>query len=718
MAEPTQTFSESWYRIANQRLSLRSGVKVQRQNYRGQRWIVLENPFSNQFFRIRPSAYEFVARLRPDRTVQEVWQQCLDRFPDEAPGQEAVLRLLAQLYHANLLQYDLATDSVQLFERYRKQRQRETRGRWLNIMFMRFPLLDPDEFLDRTLPLVRKLISPIGGLIWLGVVIAAIKVAIDHLPELKDQSQSVLSPDNLFLLYAGLILGKTLHEFGHAYFCKRFGGEVHVMGIMLMIFTPIPYVDVSSSWGFRSRWQRVLVGLAGMIVEVFVAAIATFIWANTGPGVVHNLMYNMMFVASVSTVVFNINPLLRYDGYYILTDLIEMPNLYQRSMRQLRHLVERYWFGVKKSDSPAENRREVSWFVGYGVLSGIYRVIVFAGILLFVADRFLLLGLIMAAICFISWVTVPLTKLIIYLASSPQLDRNRPRAVAVVLGLVALLLLLLDIIPFPHHFRAPGVLESRNWTQVVNDTAGSVSEVTAAPGKRVTRGQELLRLVNRELDLDLAAMRASLTETQARLRQAMSEQTANLKPLESKLASVTKNLERLEADRAALSIKARTDGIWVSPQANEWVGRWVTKGTALGLIIDPAAFEFSATVVQADVDRLFNQKFPRAEVRLPGEAGSLLLVNNLRVVPAEQQNLRTAALGWGSGGPIPVAANDPDARRALEPFFEVRGDITPARGVELIHGRTGRARFDLPPEPLLPRWIRQLRQLLQKRYQI
>ena len=120
------------------------GVRVRRQNYRGERWIVLENPFSNQFFRLRPAAYEFVARLRPDRTVEEVWQECLDRFPDEAPGQEAVIQLLSQLYFANLLQYDLAADSAQLFERYKKRRQREIRARLLNLMFMRFPLLDPD----------------------------------------------------------------------------------------------------------------------------------------------------------------------------------------------------------------------------------------------------------------------------------------------------------------------------------------------------------------------------------------------------------------------------------------------------------------------------------------------------------------------------------------------------------------------------------------------
>src|ERR1051325_4509114 len=208
MENAPATFSESWYRIAAQRIWLRPGVRVRRQNFRGERWIVLENPFSNQFFRLRPVAYEFVARLRPDCTVEQVWQQCLDRFPDEAPSQEAVIQLLSQLYFANLLQYDLAADSAQLFERYKKRRQRELGFRFLNVMFMRFPVLDPDRFLVRALPVIGRLISRFGAVAWLLVVGLGVKVAIDHFDALRVQTEGVLAPDNLFLLYLGLVLIK------------------------------------------------------------------------------------------------------------------------------------------------------------------------------------------------------------------------------------------------------------------------------------------------------------------------------------------------------------------------------------------------------------------------------------------------------------------------------------------------------------------------------
>lgn len=712
------TFSESWYRVANQKICLRPGVKIRRQTFRGERWIVLENPFSNEFFRLRPAAYEFVARLRPDRTVQEAWQQCLDRFPDEAPGQESVIQMLSQLYFANLLQYDLAADSAQLFDRFKKRQQRELGMNLLNIMFMRFPLLDPDRFLVRALPFVGKLISPFGAVLWLLVVGAGVKVALDHFDLLRAQGEGILATNNLFLLYAGLVIIKAIHEFGHAFFCRRFGGEVHVMGVMLMIFTPMPYVDATSSWSFRSRWQRTLVGAAGMILELFVAAIAVFVWANTAPGILHSLAYNMMFVASVSTLIFNINPLLRFDGYYILSDLLEIPNLNQRAIQQLRHLAEHYLFGVEKSVSPAANSREAFWFTFYGIASGIYRVVVFSGVLFTVADRFLIIGLVMAVVCLISWVTVPVIRFVRYLSASPQLDRVRTRAVAVTACGVAVVLILLGVVPFPAGVRAPGVVVASQRTQIANQTAGVVESLAVKSGSTVKAGQPLLRLRNSELDADLASTEARLDEINARLLNAMGTNSADIAPLTQLRDSVTGQLKKLSTDKANLIVRAPHDGIWVAPGIEEYVGRQVNRGSDLGLLVNPAAFEFVAGVRQEDVQSLFGRQIRGAAVRLNGDAGTTLTVSAWRVIPGEQRMLPSAALGWKGGGDIPVAADDNSGSRTVEPFFEVVGKLDPTAGVPLLDGRSGKIRFALPAEPLLPRWTRDLWQLLQKRYQV
>lgn len=716
----TKTFSESWYRVANQKICLRPVIKARRQNFRGERWIVLENPFSNQYFRLRPATYEFVSRLRPDRTVEEAWHQCLDRFPDEAPSQEAVIQLLSQLYFANLLQYDLAADSAQLFERYKKRKQREIGFRFLNIMFMRFPLLDPDRFLVRTMPVIGRLISPFGALLWLVVVGLGLNVVVDNFGDLRAQGEGILSTNNLFLLYLGMVVVKALHEFGHAYFCRKFGGEVHVMGIMLMIFTPMPYVDATSSWSFRERWKRVLVGAAGMIVEVFFAAIAAFIWARSAPGVIHSLAYNIMFVASVSTVIFNVNPLMRFDGYYILSDLLEIPNLNQRSTMQLRHWAERYLFGVKNSESPARTRREAAWLSVFGITSGIYRVIVFSGILLVIADRFLIIGIVMAAVCLISWAVFPVFRFIQYLASNPRLERVRYRAVGVTAGLAALAIVLLCVVPFPYAFRAPGVVLALQRTEIVNEADGQVSALLAKPGSYVKRGTPLLQLKNAELDLQLAGARARLDEVNARLLQAMDKESADVEPLERLRDSVTTDLAKLTRDADHLMVRAPHDGVWVSPGIEQFIGRWLPRGTALGLLANPASFEFDATVMEKDVNALFAKRIYSANVRLYGNAATELPVTGWRVVPGGQNILPSAALGWAAGGEVPVATDEGDTQgnKSAEPFFEVIGKISPSAGVALFDGRSGKISFRLAAEPLLPRWTRSLWQLLQKRYQI
>lgn len=715
----TKTFSESWYRVANQTICLRPVVKTRRQNFRGERWIILENPFSNQYFRLRPAAYEFISRLRPDRTVEQAWQQCLERFPDEAPSQEAVIQLLAQLYFANLLQYDLAADSAQLFERYKKRKQREIGFRFLNIMFMRFPLLDPDRFLVRTLPVIGKFISPFGALLWLVVVGLGLKVVAENFGGLEAQGEGLLATNNLFLLYLGMVAVKALHEFGHAFFCRKFGGEVHVMGIMLMIFTPMPFVDATSSWSFRERWKRVLVGSAGMIVELFFAAIAAFIWAKTAPGIVHSLAYNIMFVASVSTIIFNVNPLMRFDGYYILSDLVEIPNLNQRATGQLQYWAEHYLFGVKNTESPARTRREAGWLAVFGLTSGMYRVIVFSGILLVIADRFLIVGIVMAAACLISWAVFPVGRFIKYLASSPKLDRVRNRAAGVTAGLAAVLIILLCVIPFPYSFRAPGVLVASQRTEIVNETEGQVTELLARPGSIVKSGTPLLRLKNPELDLQLAETRAHFNEVNARLLQAMDKDSADVEPLSRLRDSVSATLDKFTDDSRHLIVCAPHDGVWVAPGIDEFIGRWLPRGTGLGLLANPAAFEFDAIVMEEDANALFAKKIHGGNVRLYGDAGTKLPVTAWQVVPGGQNMLPSAALGWAAGGEVPVTTEeDSQGNKSAEPFFEVIGKLNSPEGARLLDGQSGKVSFRLAPEPLLPRWTRSLWQLLQKRYQI
>jgi putative peptide zinc metalloprotease protein len=717
MAETGKMFSESWYRVAELRLALRPHVTVRRQYFRGEPWHVLQDPMTNQFFRMSPASYRFVARLRLDRTVADAWAASLETDADEAPGQEDVIQLLTQLYHANLLLYDGPGDSLRLFERYRKRKQRELQSRLTGIMFARFPLLDPDDFLRRSLPLVSKLIGPVGLAAWCAVVGIALKIVADNGAALLDQGQAVLAPGNLFLLYAAMVLLKALHEFGHGFMCRHFGGEVHVMGVMLMIFTPIPYVDASSSWAFRSRRERILVGAAGMIVEVFVAALAAMVWANTGPGALHSLAYNMMFIASVSTLLFNGNPLLRYDGYYILSDLLDIPNLHTRSREFLRHLVERHAFGWTRGENPARSRRE-QWTLGlFAVASGVYRLVVFTAIIFFIADQFLLAGLLMAVVCVVSWGVVPLARFVHYLAESPRLERTRLRAIGVTAGVIAVLFGLLDIIPFPHAVKAPGVVKMPGYAVIAAQAEGRIDAVLRASGSVVRPGDELVRMSDPELRFETEAARATLDEARAHLRRAMSAKTADVAPLTTYIASIERRLERLAERGSNLTVRATSAGTWVAPGLELEAGAWRRRGEPLGEIVDAQSPEFTAIVSQQDAARMFGPGVRRVFVRLAGQAGLDIDVKGFDVIPAEQQMLPSAALGWGAGGDVRIRADDPHGLRAAEPFFQLVARMDARDGVAMLHGRSGRICVRLAPEPLLRQWTRQFRQMIQKRYQ-
>ncbi|HEX8310800.1 MAG TPA: biotin/lipoyl-binding protein [Chthoniobacteraceae bacterium] len=709
------TFSESWYRIAGYSLALRPHVQVQRQFFRGERYYVLHDPFNNQFSRLQPAAYEFVARLRLGRSVESVWCECIEANPEEAPGQEDVIRLLAQLNASNLLHSNLPPDSTKLFDRYQKRRERETRATWLNVMYAKFPLLDPDAFLKSLQPLLKRVISWPGALLWLVAVVIGIKVIVDRADAFKDQSQAILAPSNLVLLYLSFFVVKALHELGHACVCRRLGGEVHVIGLMLMIFTPVPYVDTTSSWAFRSRWKRALVGAAGMIVEMFVAAVAAVVWAYTAPGVVNSLAYNVILVASVSTLMFNINPLMRFDGYYILSDLLDIPNLQARATKQVTHLFERYLFGCKQSHSQAWTRKEATWLSIYGMSSFGYRLLVFAAILLFLAERFLLLGVLMALFCGFTWLVAPVVKLIRYLASSPRLGRQRSRAIAACAAVVALLFVGLEVIPAPNRFRAPGVLEAVEHRILSAETGGRIEEIVATPGQQVAKGDTLLRLSNRELELDLQSARAELKEAMAMRTRAEHEFIADLEPLDSRIGVVGKRILKLERAQEALIVRAPHDGVWLAPELEDHQGAWLPRGKELGHIVNPSSFHFSAIVSQQEASWLFGKEIRAGEVHLLGRADITLPVLARTVIPADRRTLPSAALGWRSGGDIAVSTTDETGVQAREPFFEVRAAVESMPGVTL-HGRSGKIRFDLPPEPLLHQWTRKLRQLLQIRY--
>jgi putative peptide zinc metalloprotease protein len=721
MPDNLKTFSESWHLVANLRVSLKTAVSVRKQYFRSEVWYKFHDPFTNQFFRMGPAGYRFIMYLRKDRTIEETWNYCIENDPANTPGQEQVIKLLSQLYSANLLHCQLPPDSAKLFSQYKKRKQKEIQSQLRSIMFIRIPLFDPEPALKYFMPLINLIVGWLGLIIWLTVITGALKMVFDRFDMVLDQFQSILAPGNLFMLYAGIVLIKTVHELGHAIICKKYGGEVHTIGVMFLVFVPLPFMDASSSWGFRSRWHRILVSAGGIIFELFVAGICAFVWAKTGSGTVHSLAYNMMLVASVSTLLFNINPLLKLDGYYILSDILDIPNLHQRVKLHFTHIVERYIFGLSSSFSPSGNIKEAAILMTYGIPSFAYRLLIYTGIILFIADKFFIFGLILALSGIINWGLVPLIKFINYLFFSPKLIKNRFRAVFITFIVFTTIFSAISLIPFPKRFKAPGIIESANHTRVINQSPGYIQEILVPTGEQVRAGTDLVKLINHELELELQSSYAKQEEISAKLRKAVQESTADMLPLEKTLEAIKHKHKDIERKYSGLIIKARQDGTWIAPELEHHIGAWLNKGMEIGRIVDQTQYHFSAVVPQSECANLFTNDEEKVEIRVFGQGDKNMPVNEYKIIPFQQDQLPSAAIGWQGGGEISTDPEDNKGLKTDKPFFQIIATIdndNNSPSAEFYHGISGKIRITMPPVPLLKQVEQKLRQLFQERYQI
>ncbi len=708
-------FSEAWHRVAKSRAQLHPEAEIRRHRFRGSLWYVVRDPLSNQFARIAPAAYFFACRLRLNRTIEYIWRECMQLYPDDAPTQQEVIQLLAQLTQLNLLSSDLPPDATMSFKRQQKSEGKEFKGKLLNFLFFRTHLVDPSPLLDALLPCFKPFFSRFGVVLWVLAVLGALKIVVEHWHDITDQSNGLFAPSNLFLIYVAAVITKCWHELGHGLVCRHFGGEVRTLGIMMLIFTPLPYVDVSSSWAFPRRYRRMLVGGAGMLFEFFLAALATFFWVSTEAGPLNALAYNIMVLSSITTLLFNINPLLRFDGYYIFSDWMEIPNLAQRSVLHLKYLLERYIFGIRQSLSPAQSPGEGHWLWTYGIASGIYRVFLIWTIFFVLADNFLGLGLALACFVIVLWVGIPFGKMIRYLARDPLLDRCRLRAVSTCVGFVGILLLFLALVPMPHHFRAEGVVEADVSRDLFTQTNGYLQQLTAPSGSVVHAGDVLLQLVDPLMDLKIAEARSEVRAGEITNNNLADNSLVAAKSARLELASSRSRLADLLDQKHRAEVRSPIDGIWVAPDLLGKMGSWMPRGTPLGEVVQPGHFRFDAVVEQDQSADLFAGPLRSAQVRLHGQSDEIIKTNSIRIIPSQQRLLPSAALGWLGGGDIDVMREDNAGLTAKKPFFEVFAELDPSTHAYLAQRRTGVIRFNAAWEPLLTQVVHRVRQLFQEK---
>lgn len=710
-------FSPSWYRVAGLKPRLRSHVDIHRHVYRGELWYVLQDHASGQFQRFTPAAYFLIGLMDGDRTVDEIWAAGKERLGEEGPTQEEMITLLSQLHAADVLQTDVPPDIFELSRRLEKKGKRKWLQKIRNPMAMSFSLFDPERFLIKLNPWVKVLFSWTAGAAWLAVVVVGMVLAAMHWPELtEDISDRILAPRNLVVMWFLFPFLKAFHELGHMFAVKKLGGEVHDVGIMLLVLTPIPYVDASSSLAFRSKWERALVGAAGLIVELFIASIALIVWVNAEPGVFRGFLYNIIIIAGVSSVFFNGNPLLRYDAYYILGDLLEIPNLGTRSTQYMGFLAQRYLFNIKEAEQPISTVGERRWFVAYGISSFLYRILIYVAIIQFIAGKFFIIGVLLALWALASMVVYPLVRALRFLFTSPKLGHQRSRAFAVSLVLVAGVLGLVLLLPVPLSTRAEGVLWLPDEAIVRAGTEGFVQVLKVSPGSRVKAGDELITCTDPLLLLNIKVFEAQLRELNVEYDTKEQTDLVQAQIIADEIKEVTSRLNDALSRLGMLSVKSQSEGVFLVPLAQDLPGRFVKRGEVLGYVMRKFRATARVAVMQSDVD-LVRQKTRGVQVRLPESVLDEMPARLLREVPAATEQLPASVLGDVGGGRIAVDPRDTKGMTAFQKIFLFDIEL-PASFSPLNVGSRVYVRIDHGWEPLAWRWYRAVRNVLLRRFNV
>ncbi|APX92901.1 peptidase M50 [Halomonas sp. 1513] len=702
-------FSQQWHRVADLRLRLRQHTSLHRHEYRGEPWYVLYDNITGQVHRFTPEAYQIIGRLDGHRTLRDIWEQVSHSLGDAMPTQHELVQLIGRLHGANVLAGDGEVDIDELARRQTRQR----RNKWLQMvrspLGIRIPLFDPERLVAATYPLVRPLISPLGGVLWLITVAAALLLAAMHWSALTDNlADRVLSAGNLLLLALIYPLIKAIHELGHAWTTKDAGGEVHEIGIMLLVFFPVPYVDASAAAACPDKSRRMLVGAAGILVEVFLAALAMFVWAMAEPGMLRALAFNVMLIAGVSTLLFNGNPLLRFDAYYVLADYLEIPNLFNRANQQVTYLVKRYLLGRREVTSQAESRRESAWLVSYALASFAYRLVIMVFIAVFVATRYLFVGILLAIWSISMTLLLPLLKMFKTMIADDALEGSRGKAWGWLLTALTTLAVLLFAVPVPYATNVHGVVDTATPNQLRLGASGELSVRHVDNGDEVQRGERLMELAAPELRTEVALLEAQRRETLEQLTASVGD-AGELAILRETLALVERQLDDAEQRVDATRVVSPRDGLLLMPEGEPPLGTYLERGAEVGAVVRPEDLRIRALLPTHRAETV-RRDAESVALRLPGS--DEVLASRLQwVSPSSSYDVPSEVLTHDGGGQV---ALDPQAEQPLTAFRRhYLADFSAATLVEHVAmpslGSRVHVRIEHPAEPLGYRLWRGLR---------
>ncbi len=664
----------------------RPDLTARRQTYLGKSYWVVKEPVGLNYFRFQDEEFAILNMLDGATSLDEIKQRFEAEFPPQKITLEELQQFLGMLHRSGLVIAAVPNQGRQLHTRRNERRRKEFLGAISNILCIRFKGFDPERILNRLYPKVQWLFNRWVFALSLVLIASALTLLIVQFDVFRSRLPGFyqfFSPTNALLLALTLGVTKICHEFGHGLSCKHFGGECHEMGVMILVLTPCLYCNVSDSWMLPSKWQRAAIGAAGMYVEVVLASIATFVWWFSEPGLLNYLALNTMFIASVSTLLFNANPLLRYDGYYILADLMEIPNLRQKATSILSRKMGELLLGIEPPEDPFLPQRNQVLFALYSVAAAVYRWFVLASILWFLYQVFKpyklqIIGQAIVAMSLYGLVAMPLYKLVKFFYVPGRIDKVKKPRMYTSMAVIAALLAAVLLVPLPHRVLCILEIQARDARPVYVDVEGRLESIDVAPGDRVEAGQQLAQLVNPNIDLEIARFRGEVEQYEAQLRTLRRlgyrnrEAAASIPQVQEALATVRERLREEEEHKARLRLVAPVSGIVLPPpevphrredslgQLASWSGtplmerNWgatLESSVLFCRIGDPRQVE--ATLIVDQVERNYVAEGQRVEIMLRHMPG-VVLETRIESVSESELDLSPHRLSTRAGGDLPT----------------------------------------------------------------
>jgi putative peptide zinc metalloprotease protein len=652
----------------------------------------VEYPQFSKFFRIGYAEYIFVSLLDGHTSVAEALSLTARALGPDAFSEQEATAICSWLIDSGLAYMVEPGSETSIGTPARRQQPSKPVNR-LNPFWLKIPLFNPDRLLDRILPAVRWIHS--GPIIALSLCLFGVAVCALILDwhRFVASANGVFAQSNWLSLAAAWLLLKLIHEFSHAIVCKKHGGEVREMGLILVLFTPMAYVDVTSSWRFRSKWNRIHTAVAGMYVELIVAAFVAILWSRTRSVTMSHLYFNIIFMASLTTLVFNANPLMRFDGYYILSDVLEIPNLYRLGQEYVRNLASGVFLGARSKTPPMRGVKGAI-IKTYGIAAFTWRILVVVSLTIAASALFRGAGIALAVFGLLAWFGPAGLKLGRHLAD--ELSMNPRRIARLFLTTTALGMLItycLLELPWPGTITAPGIVSYQDDAIVRCENPGFIQQIHVQDGQYVQQGALLAELRNDVLESEYKDLGLVIEESEAKHRHHIQKKEFPAAQVElQNQNALKKRFAEKKHQLDSLIIRAPLSGRITARNLDTRLSTYLEKGSELLAIGDEERKELRVSVSQDDVDEFSRNRHRSVCCRIRSQKVQQVLLR--RITPRATKSPPHEALYATNGGPLAVRqvrepSTEKETFELVTPRFTAFVELPPLMSADVTAGTLG-----------------------------